>query len=286
MLDPRWNTFLVLCETMNYTRAAQRLCLTQPAVTHHIHYLEQHYGKKLFVYQGKVLRLTDAGLRLRELTRSMAYNSARIDEAMTADAPLSLRVGASKTIGEYVIAPKVERFLRTHPEARFSLLVDNTQVLLQLLEEGTLDFVLVEGFFDRSRYDTRLYRREAFFGVCPAGHRLAGRAVPLEELAGERLLLREPGSGTRAIFEDALRRQNRTLDSFPGVVTLSDFAAIKSLVADGLGISFLYAPVVEKELAEGTLASFTLADAPMEGAFYFACLKDNLFARSWADWLE
>lgn len=286
MLDPRWNTFLVLCETMNYTRAAERLCLTQPAVTHHIHYLEEHYGKKLFSYEGKVLRLTDAGLRLRELTRSMAYNSAKIDEVMAADAPLSLRVGASKTIGEYVIAPRVEQFLRTHPEASFSLLVDNTQVLLQLLEEGTLDFVLVEGFFDRSRYDTRLYRKEAFFGVCPAGHRLAGRAVPLDELAGERLLLREPGSGTRAIFEDALRRQNLTLDRFPGVVTLSDFAAIKSLVADGLGISFLYAPVVEKELAEGTLASFTLADAPMEGAFYFACLKDNLFAHSWADWLE
>lgn len=286
MLDPRWNTFLVLCETMNYTRAARRLCLTQPAVTHHIQYLEQHYGKKLFSYEGKVLRLTEAGLRLRELTRSMAYNSAKIDEAMAADAPLSLRVGASKTIGEYVIAPRVEAFLRAHPEARFSLLVDNTRVLLQLLEEGALDFALVEGFFDRSRYDTRLYRKEAFFGVCPAGHRLAGRSVPLDELAGERLLLREPGSGTRAIFEDALRRCCLTLDSFPGVVTLSDFAAIKSLVADGLGISFLYAPVVEKELAEGTLAAFTLADAPMEGAFYFVSLKDNLFAARWADWMQ
>ena len=58
MLDPRWNTFLTLCETMNYTRAAERLCLTQPAVTHHIHYLEAHYGCRLFSYEGKVLRLT------------------------------------------------------------------------------------------------------------------------------------------------------------------------------------------------------------------------------------
>lgn len=58
MLDPRWHTFLVLCETMNYTRAAERLCLTQPAVTHHIHYLEAHYGCRLFTYQGKTLRLT------------------------------------------------------------------------------------------------------------------------------------------------------------------------------------------------------------------------------------
>ncbi len=285
MLDPRWNTFLVLCETMNYTRAAERLCLTQPAVTHHIHYLEDHYGCRLFSYEGKVLRLTEAGLKLREYTRSLAYNSQKVEEAMAESAPVSLRVGASKTIGEFVIAPKVERFLRSHPEGSFSLLVDNTQVLLRALEAGQLDFVLVEGFFERNRYDTKLYRRESFFGVCPPEHRFAGRTVALEELERERILIREPGSGTRAIFEDALRRQNRTLMSFPNVVTISDFTTLKSLVLDGLGVSFLYAPVVERELKQGRLARFDLAGSPMSGAFYFACLKDNLFAQSWSDWL-
>lgn len=286
MLDPRWNTFLVLCETMNYTRAAEQLCLTQPAVTHHIHYLEDHYGCRLFSYEGKILRLTEAGMRLREFTRSMAYNSKKVEATMAAPAPISLRVGASKTIGEYVIAPRVERFLRSQPEASFSLLVDNTQVLLRALEAGQLDFVLVEGFFDRSRYDAQLCRQEAFFGVCAPQHRLAGRAVPLDEITGERLILREPGSGTRAIFEEALHRQNYTLDSFPSVVTISDFSTIKSLVADGLGLSFLYAPVVEQELEAGTLARFDLAEVPMSGAFYFVCLKDNLFAKNWMDWMQ
>lgn len=286
MLDPRWNTFLVLCETMNYTRAAERLCLTQPAVTHHIHYLEDHYGCRLFSYEGKVLRLTEAGVRLREFTRSMAYNSRKVDTAMAAPAPISLRVGASKTIGEYIVAPQVERFLRAQPEASFSLLVDNTQVLLRGLEAGTLDFALVEGFFDRSRYDSQLCRQEAFFGVCAPEHRLAGRSVPLDELTGERLILRESGSGTRAIFEEALHRQNYTLESFSSVVTISDFSTIKSLVADGLGISFLYAPVVEQELKSGTLARFDLAEVPMSGAFYFVCLKDNLFAKNWIDWMR
>ena len=286
MLDPRWNTFLVLCETMNYTRAAERLCLTQPAVTHHIHYLEQHYGCRLFSYEGKVLRLTGEGLRLREFTRSMAYNSQKIEESMAAKAPISLRVGTSKTIGEYVIAPKVEHFLRAHPEANFSLLVDNTKMLLEALKEGRLDFVLVEGFFNRNQYETQLFRREEFFGVCQPGHRLAGRSVPLDELHGERLILREEGSGTRAIFEDALHRANDTLDSFESIVTISDFEAIKSLAADGLGISFLYGPVVEKELAQGKLARFDLADIPMSGAFYFACLKNNLFSKIWTEWMQ
>lgn len=286
MLDPRWNTFLAVCETMNYTKAAQRLCLTQPAVTHHIQYLEQHYGCRLFTYEGKVLRLTEAGLRLREFTRSMAYNEQKMEQTMAASAPISLRVGTSKTIGEYVIAPRVEQFLRAHPDASFSLLVDNTRELLRGLEAGRLDFVLVEGFFDRSRYDAQLWRRESFFGVCSPDHRLAGRLVTLDELEGERLILRESGSGTRAVFEEALRRQNRTLRGFSSVATISDFVTIKSLVMDGLGVSFLYAPVVQRELEQGTLARFDLADAPMQGAFYFVCLKNNLFAGTWADWMR
>lgn len=286
MLDPRWNTFLVLCETMNYTRAAERLCLTQPAVTHHIHYLEDHYGCRLFSYEGKVLRLTEAGVKLREYTRSLAYNSRKVEESMMAPKPLSLRIGASKTIGEFVIAPKVERFLRDYPEASFSLIVDNTQVLLRMLEAGKLDFVLVEGFFEASRYETTLYRKEEFFGICPPGHRFAGRAISLTELESERILIREPGSGTRAIFEEALRRENRTLKSYPNVATISDFSTIKSLVADGLGVSFLYAPAVSGELERGELVRFDLAGLPMSGAFSFVCLKDNLFAADWIAWMQ
>lgn len=286
MLDPRWNTFLVLCETMNYTRAAERLCLTQPAVTHHIHYLEDHYGCRLFSYEGKVLRLTEAGVKLREYTRSLAYNSRKVEESMMAPKPLSLRIGASKTIGEFVVAPKVERFLRDYPEASFSLIVDNTQVLLRMLEAGKLDFVLVEGFFDGSRYETTLYRKEEFFGICPPGHRFAGRAISLTKLESERILIREPGSGTRAIFEEALRRENRTLKSYPNVATISDFSTIKSLVADGLGVSFLYAPAVSGELERGELVRFDLAGLPMSGAFSFVCLKDNLFAADWIAWMQ
>ena len=277
MLDPRWNTFLVLCETMNYTRAAERLCLTQPAVTHHIHYLEDHYGCRLFSYEGKVLRLTEAGVKLREYTRSLAYNSRKVEESMMAPKPLSLRIGASKTIGEFVVAPKVERFLRDYPEASFSLIVDNTQVLLRMLEAGKLDFVLVEGFFDGSRYETTLYRKEEFFGICPPGHRFAGRAISLTELESERILIREPGSGTRAIFEEALRRENRTLKSYPNVATISDFSTIKSLV---------YAPAVSGELERGELVRFDLAGLPMNGAFSFVCLKDNLFAADWIAWMQ
>ena len=286
MLDTRLHTFLVLCETMNYTCAAERLCITQPAVTHHIHFLEEHYGSRLFSYEGKTLRLTEAGLRLRELARSLAYNSNKIEECMSSPAAVSLRVGATKTIGEYVIAPQVQRFLHMHPDARFSLLVENTQILLRELEGGRLDFALVEGFFDQDKYAAKMYRREAFLGVFAPSHRFAGRAVPLEELLKERLLVREAGSGTRAVFEQALHRRSRTLHSFSNLACISDFSMIKTLVRDGIGVSFLYAAEVEHELAAGTLAQFTLEGENLSGAFHFVCLKDNQFAGAWSEWME
>ena len=285
MLDTKINTFLVLCETMNYTRAAERLCLTQPAVTHHIHYLEERFGCRLFSYQGKTLSLTAEGQRLLGLARSLAYNSRRAEEAMRSPSVLSLRVGATKTIGEYVIAPRVKRLIREMPELNFSLIVENTRYLLHALDSFQLDLALVEGYFDRERYQLLSSRREDFFGICASDHPFAGKVVAVEQLLEQRIIVRESGSGTRDIFQQMLKRRGYGLDSFSRRMTVSDFSVIKTLLNDSLGVSFLYAPVVEKELEQGSLSSFKLEGESMSGAFSLVCLKDNMFAGEWADWL-
>ena len=285
MLDPRLHTFLILCETMNYTRAAERLCLTQPAVTHHIHFLEQHYHVRLFSYKGKTLRLTEQGVKLRDLVRPLWVNSEKIEEIMATPSPVFLRIGATRTIGEYRMAPLCSRFLRAHPGASFSLTVDNTQALLRLLEAGKLDFALVEGFFDQDKYESRLLKQESFFGICAPHHPLAGQKVALSAVLQERLFVREAGSGTRAVLEQALRQQNRTVRHFASLAVVSDFSTIKALVMEGLGISFVYAPVAERELQNQALARFDLDTGPLWGPFSFVCLKHNLFASSIAEWM-
>ena len=285
MLDPRLHTFLILCETMNYTRAAERLCLTQPAVTHHIHFLEQHYHVRLFSYQGKTLRLTEQGVKLRDLVRPLWVNSEKIEEIMATPSPVFLRIGATRTIGEYRMAPLCSRFLRAHPGASFSLTVDNTQALLRLLEAGKLDFALVEGFFDQDKYESRLLKQESFFGICAPHHPLAGQKVALPAVLQERLFVREAGSGTRAVLEQALRQHNRTVRHFASLAVVSGFSTIKALVMEGLGISFVYAPVAERELQNRTLARFDLDTGPLWGPFSFVCLKHNLFASSFAEWM-
>lgn len=281
MLDHRLETFLTLCRTMHYTRAAEALCITQPAVTQHIQFLEKRYGCRLFRYQGKSLHLTEEGKRLRRMALSLSYNSRRMEEAMQTPIPARIHAGATKSIGEFVIAPLISKFLRLHPEMGFSLEVNNTQALLHALDEGRLDFALIEGFFDKEKYGCRLLRQEAFFGICPPQHPFAGQAVPLSALLRETLIVREAGSGTRAIFESVLHEQNHTLHSFPRLIEISNFAVLKTLVAEGLGISFVYAPVAEREIAAGSLASFTLEHTDIRREFNFVYLHDNLFQALW-----
>ena len=287
MLDMRIRTFLTVCETMHYTRAAEQLCITQPAVTQHIRYLEEFYGCKLFRYQGRVLSLTKEGEKLREWARSLSYNSQKIQEALSCcSTGISLRVGATKTIGEYVAAPLVRAFLRRYPQAQFSFVIENTQSLLRALEEGELDFAWIEGFFNKEKYRHQLYAKEEFFGICAPGHHLAGKTVSIADLLSETVFVREPGSGTRAILEDLLGEQNYTLQSFSHLVQISDFSVTKTLVQDGLGISFVYAPVAKKELEEGSLARIDWEQGHVWREFNFVFLRDNLFVEEWKEWIQ
>ena len=279
--------FLAVCNhDNNITRAAESLYMTQPAVSLAIHELENYYGVRLFERISRKLYITEAGKQMQEYAShllSMFDDMER--ELRNWDSAGILRVGASITIGSQFMPEYVSRYQIVCPAVEVKVQVGPTGYLEKELLANQLDFALVEGYFESSRYHTRLCRREGFFGVCPPGHRLAGRKAALDELAGERLILREPGSGTRAILERGLSSVNRSIQDFSGIVTISDFAIIKSLVADGLGISFLYAPVVAEELAQGKLARFELAEVPMSGAFNLVCLKDNLFAANWVDWL-
>lgn len=283
MLDFRIETFLTLCRVMNYTRTAQILNVTQPTVTQHIRYLEEEYGCKLFSYVGKTLSLTQQGERLRDFALSMAYNSQRIQERMRQGGrhqPV-MRLGATKTIGEFVIGPLLSAYLRENPDRRLSLLVDNTHTLLGLLERGTLDFAVVEGFFDKSKYGFRLYKNEAFIGVCASDHPLADRVLTIEDIISQNIIIREPGSGTRAIFEQLLKQHNYSFESIAQTTVVSDFSVIKQLVCDQIGLAFLYEPVVRAELKSGKLKKLRLESMQAQREFNYVFLKDSLFLDEW-----
>lgn len=245
-MEQKLETFLVLCRTLHYGRAAEQLHLSQPAVSKHIQALESQYGVQLFSYTGRRLTKTRQGEILEQYAESLQYNEERLLEQLRKEPRRILRVGATKSIGDYVLLPYIQRFL-SQPQNRIELLVDNTAHLLELLNQGKLDFVVSEGIFDRQHYDWMLFRTEPYVGICSKNHPFAGKIIPVSELFTERVILREKGSGTREILERTLLAEGYDADAFAEQICISSFEIIKTLVSDGGGISFLYEAVVKND---------------------------------------
>lgn len=265
MLDYRIDTFLALYEEMNYRRTAERLNMTQPGVTQHIHHLENFYGVKLFEYNGRQLRRTKQAEQLKQYFDSVRAEEISLREGFGQKNQVHLKIGATKTIGEFVIAPAVRGFLSKENHS-LNLIVDNTKNLLSMLERGELDFTVIEGVFNKEKYPHHLFKREQFVGICAKNHPFAGKIVSLDAVFRENLLVREKGSGTRMLLQRAVEDRGYSLDSFRSWSSIGNFAVISELVAGEGAITFAYEPIVH---SRRDLASFMVEDMQIQGEFNF-----------------
>ena len=277
-MDPKLHTFLTLCQTMNYRMAAERLHLSQPAVTKQIQSLEQALQTKLFLYDGHTLHKTEKCLLLERYAISQQYQFQELQLAIADKKRLKLRVGATKTIGDYVLIDAIKDYLRD-PGHELSLVVDNTKHLLQMLDENRLDFAVIEGTFSKTKYDSYLLRMEPFVGICAKNSPLSGKHLSIEDLLKETIIVREEGSGTRRIFEERLTASGYGLNDFSREVSISSFVSIKALVAVGVGISFLYRSVVADA---DNISTFTIEGITEPHPFHVVYTR-NTNAKNYAE---
>ena len=277
-MDSKLQTFLTLCQTMNYRIAAEQLHLSQPAVTKQIQSLEQMLQIQLFCYDGHVLHKTEACLLLERYAITQQYQFEELQLAIADKKRFSLRIGATKTIGDYVLIDAIKEYL-SDPSHELSLMVDNTMHLLQMLDENQLDFAVIEGNFSKTKYDSYLLRMEPFVGICAKDSHLCGKSVSIEELLKQTIIVREEGSGTRRIFEERLTASGYELSDFSREVCISSFVSIKALVAGGIGISFLYHSVVAHE---DDIGSFTVEGITEPHPFHVVYTR-NTSARNYAE---
>jgi DNA-binding transcriptional LysR family regulator len=221
--------------------------------------LEQSLQTKLFTYDGHTLHKTEKCLLLERYAISQQYQFEELQLAISDKKRLKLRIGATKTIGDYVLIDSIKEYLRD-PSHEISLVVDNTKHLLQMLDENQLDFAVIEGTFSKTKYDSYLLRMEPFVGICAKSSPLCGKQVAIEDLLRETIIVREEGSGTRRIFEERLLASGYELNDFSRTVSISSFVAIKALVAAGIGISFVYDSVVAKDENIGTFTVDVLTE--------------------------
>lgn len=271
MLDYKMITFIKLCELMNYTATAQELNMTQPAVTQHIHYLEKEYAHKLFLYKDKKLSLTTAGKKLELYARSAYYNQINFQKNLYCPQLTQIKIGATKTIGEYVLDKLLLPILQDET-VELSVVVENTVSLLHRLKNGEIDLAIIEGFFDKKDFGFKLLKKEKLVGICALNHSFANKQVQIESVFDQRLILREGGSGTRAVFSQMLKEKNYSLECFDKKTYISSFELIKKFVAKSQGVSFVYESVAN---SSENIASFNIKDTKIEHEFNYVFLKNT-----------
>ncbi len=288
MLDFRHQTFLALCTIGSYTKTAEELNMTQPGVTQHIKYLEQYYGGKLFIYKNRKLSLTKKGEKLYNFTNRVQADRRMFERVIFTETEESvpLLFGATLTIGEYIMPKILRKLIEDYPETSLSMNVGNTEVLLNKLHKGEINFALLEGYFNKAEYESIVMKKERFIPVCSKKSNLVNREVTLKELLTHNLVLREKGSGTRDILEHSLLRYNLTVQSFKHIYEVGNMSAIKQLVAEDAGVSFMYLAAAKKELEEGILSEINVEGFLAEHDFSFVFLKDSIHTNEYLKWYE
>jgi DNA-binding transcriptional LysR family regulator len=264
--------FRAVARHLNYTRAADDLHLTQPAVSRQVQLLENTLGVQLFERIGRRVRLTDAGADVLSYAQRIGQLQAELEAVLGARNGLqrgSLRLIGTTTAGEYLLPPLVADFRRVHPGIHVSLRVGNREVVLAALANGEVDLAVMGRPPARADWDSVSIMPNELVAIAQTGHPLVGGGlVAPARLASETIFLRETGSGTRLAAEDFWRQAGVPLDT---AVELGSDSAIKQVVMAGLGISILSRQAIDLELSVRRLAVLPVEGMPLRREWFLVC---------------
>jgi DNA-binding transcriptional LysR family regulator len=252
----RLRVFRAVARHLNFRMAAEELLLTQSAVTQQIKALESELDVPLFDRAGGRIALTTAGVALLPFAEQLAELSARAREAVastTGGSAGRLAVGASQTIGQYLLPKLIAGFLQQHPKVEISVMGGNTQTILEALVEHRVQICLIEGPPMRRDVQLEAFMEDHMVCVVPAGHEWADGEIEPKQLEEATLVTRELGSGSRRIVEQALEKAGVEVKKLHLAMTFDSTEGLLSAVEAGLGIAFVSRWAVRNQLALGTL---------------------------------
>ena len=265
---------------MNYTKAAAELQITQPAVSQHIRHLEKEYQTKLFDYTGKRLELTQAGQILLNAATTISHDNVMLKQRLQdlQQNNKSVAFGATHTIGEFEIIDRLADFLHEHADVNIRMKIADTDKLLKAVDEGIIDFAIVEGFFDQDQYETLLFSNEPLIAVCGPDYD-APSEMSLADLMRYRLIVREKSAGTRELLERSLAEHSLTISDFPFRHEVGSPQAVKGLTCRNCGVAFLYEKSVRQEVNDGRLKEIAIRDFSVTHAVTFLWRKGSMLFR-------
>jgi DNA-binding transcriptional LysR family regulator len=279
MEDHKLRVFCAVAETKSFSKASELIHLTQPAVSLQIQAMEELYETRLFDRSGNTINLTPAGeilyKRAKEILALYAEAQQNISE-ITGAIKGSLSIGASSTIGNYLLPHIIAAFKKKVPQVNISLVVSNTKTITERLNAGEIDIALVEGDVSKQRFSVETLISDELVVIMSPAHPWAERRnLPAIELTKEPLILREEGSGTRQIILKHLEEHGLKLDQLKIALVMGSTEAIKGAVEEGLGVSIMSGWAVRKWLKQGLLRAATFKDLKFHRNFSIISPKRN-----------
>jgi DNA-binding transcriptional LysR family regulator len=271
--------FLTVCEAGTMTRAAEALYMTQPSVSQVVAELEKEYGVRLFERLSHHLYLTTAGERLRSYASHILNLSEQAKKELAdLGAGGSIRVGASLTIGAHVLPWIIHVYHREMPEVEIFTQVDNTHVIEKLILEDRLDLGLVEGSIYSPHIREEMLNNDDLTIICGPGHPLWEKGkIEINELTGNAFIIREPGSGTRDLFERVMGAMGAHW-KIAGVYNNTE--AIKHAVRANLGLAVVPKISIEEEIDRGLIRSIEVTDLNLTRKFNLVYHRQKFFTNA------
>jgi len=263
MLSDSMRVFITVADKKNFSKAAKALSLTQPAVSFQIQTLEQYYQTMLFDRVNRHVKLTAAGELLLDYAIHMNNLQAELERNMqqlTGHVKGELLIGASTTIGEYILPYVVGSFKQDYPDVNVTIQIMNTKETAKAVANKTFDLGVIEGPIEQTdNMEMHKFLEDELVLAIPADHPLASKeSITLEELKELPFITREPGSGTRLIFEQALIDADFDIENLNIVMELGSTTSIKSAIMGGLGISIISKWAIQDLLKAGKAAALNV----------------------------
>jgi DNA-binding transcriptional LysR family regulator len=283
MADRRLQVFHTVARQLSFTKAAESLHMTQPAVTFQVRQLEEYFNTRLFDRTHNRISLTEAGQRVYEYADRIFSLYAEMENSvrdLTGEVSGVLMLGASTTIAEYMLPALLGDFKAKYPEVSIRLQVANTDGIVSMVENNTIDLGVVEAPVSNKNLVVDTCRMDQMVLAVPPSHELANRnSVPINDLANFPYICREEGSGTREVMLEAMNAAGAAPSSLDIVMELGSPEAVKGAVEAGMGISILSRATIDKELKLGSLVAVNL-DVPIERPFSFVHQKQKFRLRA------
>ena len=289
MSDRRLQVFYSVARHLSFTKAAEALHMTQPAVTFQVRQLEEQFNTRLFDRTHNRINLTEAGDRVYHYAKQIFELYARMEgeiRELTGEVSGVVIIGASTTIAEYMLPPLLGAFKRKFPDVIIRLRVSNTDGIVAMVEDNEIDLGVVEAPVPNKSLVVEVCRIDQLVAVLPPEHELAGRAsLPVADVLKFPFIAREEGSGTREVTFDYLRGAGLDPADLTVVMELGSPESIKGAIEAGMGISILSRSTIGKELELRTLTCVEL-EPPLERPFSFVHQKQKFRVRAIEELLD